>query len=123
MRNPKNLSFWADVTQFIVRVYQVAGSLPKEEMYGLASQMKRAAVSIRLNIVEGAACESPLEFCRFLEIPCRSVREAMACVELAAELHLCNPALVETLVAFGDRVSCAIYAYRSAVKRREPPPE
>ncbi len=115
MRNPKNLSFWSDLTQLIVRVYRFCAHLPTEEKYNLVSQVKRAAVSIRLNIVEGAACESPTEFARFLEIAYRSAKETQTGVELSAELGLCQPELVQDLLLFIDRVAGAIYSYRQSV--------
>ncbi len=116
MRDPKNLHFWSEVTQFIVRVYRMARTLPKEELYNLGSQVKRAAVSIRLNIVEGAACESPLEFARYLEISYRSLRESLTCIELAAELEFVKAESIQELVEFGDRLAGVIYAYRRALR-------
>lgn len=115
MRNPKNLSFWPEVTQLIVRVYRFAATLPPDEKYNLTSQAKRAAVSVRLNIVEGAACESACEFARFLEIAYRSAKEAQTCVELAAELGLTRSELADELIKFADRVAGAIYAYRQSL--------
>ncbi len=116
MRNPKNLSFWTDITQFIVRVYRMAGRLPKAEMFGLTSQMKRAVISVRLNIVEGAACDSPAEFSRFLEIAYRSLRETLTCIELAAELEFVKAEAIQELLDFGDRLAGAIYAYRRSLR-------
>jgi four helix bundle protein len=78
--------------------------------------MKRAAVSIRLNVVEGAACESPNEFSRFLEIAYRSARETLTCIELTAELELCKVELISKLIETADRLAGAIYSYRRTVK-------
>lgn len=116
MRNPKNLTFWPDITQFVVRVYRFSTCLPKTEMYNLGSQVKRSAVSVRLNVVEGAACETLAEFARFLEIAYRSLRESLTCVELAVELGMCTMETVEELLALGDRLDGAIYAYRKALR-------
>ena len=115
MRNPKNLTFWDDLVRFVVRVYRFSGSLPKDELYNLSSQVRRAAVSIRLNLVEGAACESASEYARFLEMAYRSSREALACIELAVELELSRADLVADLVSSGDRLAGAIFAYRRSV--------
>ena len=116
MRNPKNLQFWPEVTRFIIRVYNVAGTLPREEMYNLGSQVKRAAVSVRLNIVEGAACDSPAEFARFLEISYRSLREALTCIELTTELEFVKSESVKDLLDFGDRLAGVIFAYRRSLQ-------
>ncbi len=55
--------------------YALTRSFPKGEVYGLTSQMRRAAVSVPSNIVEGCARESQAEYVRFLEIAFGSLRE------------------------------------------------
>ncbi len=63
----------ADEVAFLV--YQATKKFPREEMYGLTSQMRRAAVSVPSNIVEGCARESQAEYFRFLEIAFGSLKE------------------------------------------------
>jgi four helix bundle protein len=63
----------ADEVTFLV--YRVTQNFPKEEIYGLTSQMRRAAVSVPSNIVEGCARESETEYLRFLEIAFGSLRK------------------------------------------------
>jgi four helix bundle protein len=61
--------------EIAVLTYQVTREFPKEEIYGLTSQMRRSAVSVASNIVEGCARESQSEYLRFLEIALGSLKE------------------------------------------------
>jgi four helix bundle protein len=67
-------------------IYQATRDFPKEEIYGLTSQMRRAAVSVSSNIVEGCARESQSEYVRFLEIAFGSLRELHYQFDLAKRL-------------------------------------
>jgi len=68
------------------RVYSLTQSFPKEEIYGLVSQMRRAAVSIPSNIAEGAARNSSTDFARFLYIAMGSLAELETQMLLSREL-------------------------------------
>jgi four helix bundle protein len=67
-------------------VYQLTRKFPKEEIYGLTSQMRRAAVSIPSNIVEGCARDTQSEYLRFLDIAFGSLRELHYQFDLAKRL-------------------------------------
>jgi four helix bundle protein len=85
-------------------VYQLTADFPKPEIYGLAAQMRRAAVSVPSNIVEGCSRRSHAEFIRYLEIAFGSVRELRYQFGLAKRLGLfqaqntlaCEDSLAET---------------------------
>ncbi|MFC1454213.1 four helix bundle protein [Verrucomicrobiota bacterium] len=61
--------------EVVVLIYRLTGRFPKEEIYGLTSQMRRSAVSVPSNIVEGCACGSQADCLHFLEIAFSSLRE------------------------------------------------
>ena len=75
MRDHTKLRAFELADEVTVLIYRVTRGFPKEEIYGLTSQMRRAAVSVPSNIVEGCARESQVEYLRFLEIAFGSLRE------------------------------------------------
>jgi len=78
----------------IKEVYAWSADFPKEEIYGMTMQLRRAAVSVACNVAEGAARGSRKEFAQFLHIALGSLAEVEALVELAEELFgLVNPEL------------------------------
>ena len=68
MKNFRQFIIWNRGIELVIKAYELTRQLPKEEMYGLSSQIKRAAVSIPSNIAEGCSRDSERDFKRFLEI-------------------------------------------------------
>jgi len=95
MRDFKTLTVWKTAHQLTLNVYKVCASFPKDEAYGLVSQMRRASVSIASNIAEGCGRESNLEMARFLSIAAGSASELQYQILLAGDLGIL------------DEVSCA----------------
>jgi four helix bundle protein len=75
MKTHKDLDVWNYAINFVTELYQITAKFPKEETYGLSSQMRRAAVSIPSNIAEGAARNHKNEFRQFLYISLSSAAE------------------------------------------------
>lgn len=75
MRDHRKLKAFVLADEVAVLIYQVTATFPKEELYGLTSQMRRAAVSVPSNIVEGCARSSLADYLRFLYIAFGSLRE------------------------------------------------
>ena len=75
MRNHTKLRAFELADEVAMLVYRATRKFPKEEVYGMTAQMRRAAVSVPSNIVEGCARESQADYFRFLEIAFGSLRE------------------------------------------------
>lgn len=82
----KNLLVWQKAIALVTEVYVVTRSFPREEMYGLASQIRRAAVSVPSNIAEGQARLTPGEFRQFLGMARGSLAELDTQLIIAANL-------------------------------------
>ena len=86
MRDHTKLHAFTLADELAITIYQITKMFPKDEIYGLVSQMRRAAVSVASNIVEGCARSSEAEFIRFLDIAFGSLRELHYQYSLAIRL-------------------------------------
>jgi len=82
----QGLAVWRKAHELTLLVYQLTHELPQDEKYGLISQMRRAAVSIAANIVEGHARQSQQDFARFISIALGSAAELEYLLLLARDL-------------------------------------
>src|ERR1035437_9284521 len=87
MRDHTKLRAFELADEVAILIYRITRKFPREEIYGLTSQMRRAAVSVPSNIVEGCARESQAEYFRFLEIAFGSLRELHYQLGLASRLR------------------------------------
>ena len=103
---------WKKAHQFVLSVYRYSEYFPKQEIYGLVSQLRRAAVSIPANIAEGFKKKSKPDKARFLNIAQGSVEECRYYLILATDLKYGDCSTEQTLL---DEVSKLIYAYSKSV--------
>ncbi len=87
MQDFKELMVWQKAHQLALDVYQMTASFPREEMFGLVSQIRRAAVSVAANIVEGRSRGNDGDFRRFLQIAQGSAAELEYETLLARDLR------------------------------------
>ncbi|MCL7488675.1 MAG: four helix bundle protein [Desulfobulbaceae bacterium] len=90
MRDHKKLRAFELADEVVLLIYQLTRGFPDQERYGLTSQMRRAAVSVPSNIVEGCARQSQSEYLRFLEIAFGSLRELHYQFDLSMRLGYSN---------------------------------
>jgi four helix bundle protein len=88
VQNFRNLKVWERAHALTLDVYQSSKSFPREEMYGLTSQMRRASASIGANIAEGSCRRGDVDFARFLQMAAGSASELEYHLLLARDLQL-----------------------------------
>lgn len=81
------LEIWTDSINLIKTIYSLAEKLPQSEEFNLKAQIKRAVVSVALNIAEGKHRLSAKEFSHFLNIAAASLAEVVACIEICEALN------------------------------------
>jgi four helix bundle protein len=87
-RTHRDLIAWQEAMNLVEAIYQHTSTFPKSETFGLAAQMRRAAVSVPSNIAEGSARNSSREYYQFLGIATGSIAELETQLELSIRLHL-----------------------------------
>ncbi|MEZ6100774.1 MAG: four helix bundle protein [Pirellulaceae bacterium] len=90
MRDHRKLRAFELADQLALAVYQTTKTFPKDEMFGMTSQIRRAAVSVPSNIVEGCARNSDADFLRFLDMAFGSGRQLEYQMSLATRLGYIN---------------------------------
>jgi len=83
----RNLEIWHEAVEVVKALYMLTRSWPKEELYGLISQARRAAVSVPANLAEGLGRGTPKEMARFAQIALGSLYELDTLLYLSAELE------------------------------------
>jgi four helix bundle protein len=111
MQDYHQLDIWHRAMDYAVAVYEFVATLPEQEKYNLASQLRRAVTSAPLNIAEGCGAASSIEFGRFLGFAYRSLKEEVTALELCQRLY---PSLPRDRIVFlieeGNQISKMIYA-------------
>lgn len=101
MKTHKDLDVWKKAVDFVTDLYKLTQDFPKEELYGLTSQMRRAAISIPSNIAEGSARQGNKELVQFLYIALGSVVELDTQLIIARNLSYINE---EEFIQFMSRL-------------------
>lgn len=100
--NHKNLDVWLLSIKLVSTIYSITSKYPKEEMYGLTNQTRRATVSISANIAEGSSRKSLVERKRFYEIARSSLVEVDNHLEIAIALNYLDE---KTINEIGEKLN------------------
>lgn len=110
----KKLDIWNFSLDLVSKIYSLTNNFPKEELFGLTNQLRRASISVSSNIAEGLSRTSKLEKIRFLEISRPSLVEIYTQLEIALKLKLCNK---NELVEIGKLLN-SLFAMISSLKKK-----
>ena len=116
MQNYKDLKVWKKAHQFTLLVYDVSKQFPKEEVYGLTSQLRRAASSIPANIAEGCGKSSSMDFAKFLNISLGSANESEYFILLAKDLTYISAEKFEFLYKQINEIKAMLIALIAKVR-------
>ncbi|HET8649171.1 MAG TPA: four helix bundle protein [Gemmatimonadales bacterium] len=114
----RSLTVWQEARLLAGQVYRIARSLPDLERYGLASQLRRASVSIISNIAEGSGRGSDREFVYFLRIARGSLHELQTQLILAIDLGYADELEMHATMHRADRVGRLIHGLARTLERR-----
>ena len=111
-----DLIVWQKAMQLVEEVYRLTQSFPKEELYGLTNQVRRAAVSIPSNIAEGQGRNSTKEFQHFLSIARGSLYEVITQLLIAQGLKYVTEAQLQPANGLTDEVGRLIHGLLNSLK-------
>jgi len=114
----KKLIVYQKAKALVILTYDVTSSYPKSELFGLVSQMRRAAVSVASNIVEGYVKQSSKEYSRFLLISIGSLTELEIQVELSKELNFIKPTQYDKISSLIDEVGKLLYSTQKSISKK-----
>jgi four helix bundle protein len=120
MRDIRNYDVFKLADKLALTVYRLTVSFPNEERYGLVSQMRRAALSIPINLVEGAARSSARDFAHFVDIALGSCEEVRYEAHVATELGYMKLADCRRLDSAYEDVSKMLNRLRCLIRDSEP---
>ena len=118
-RDHRKLQVFDIADELVIRIYLETRSFPDDERYGLISQMRRAAVSVVANIVEGAARESGPDFLRFLNMSFGSLRELGYYIDLSSRLGMMHQESAKELDAHYNHAARLLSGLIRSIKQAE----
>lgn len=112
------MDVWHKAHAFTLNLYRATARLPKHELYGLVSQLRRAAVSIEANIAEGCGKKTSLDFCRFLQISFGSASEIECELLIARDLSFLSDNMYKSLAGQVCEIKKMLGAFMATIESR-----
>src|SRR5436190_14843138 len=117
MRDYTKIEAWKLADDLTVTIYEITRVFPREETYGLTSQLRRASYSVPANIAEGSSRESKRDYLHFLYIARGSLSEAQYFIHLARRLRYLPPDQVAALITQTKQVFGCLHGLIGAVEK------
>ena len=112
----RNLKVWQKAHEMALEIYKGTKTFPSSEKYGLIAQIRRSAVSVATNIVEGYKRKSSKDFAHFLNIADSSLEETKYHLLLACDLNYLCKSDYERLLVLADEVGRMLYGFQKNLK-------
>lgn len=113
--NFENLEVYQLASDFVVKIYGLTVGFPKEELFGLTAQIRRASISVVLNIVEGSGRGSKKDFARFVNQATGSLFEVKAGLILAGKLKFFSEKDLADLMPLVDKLFFKLSAFKKSL--------
>jgi len=115
MQNHKKLIVWQKADALAFNVYKITEQFPKKEMFGITSQIRRAALSVPVNIVEGYGRKTNAELSRFVDIALGSLAETQYLLEFSERLGYIGNNAVVSLYELAEEVSKLLWGFKKSL--------
>jgi len=117
VKNYQELIVWQKAMDLVAEIYCSTRSFPKEEVYALTNQVRRAGVSIASNIAEGQGRQTTADFCRHLSIAYGSLREAETQLLIARRLDYLSESATQHLLQMAGEVGRLLNGLMTSLRR------
>lgn len=112
----RNFPIYNEIRKFIIEIYKLANSLPRQEQFELASQLRRAATSILLNLAEGTMKKSDAELNRHIVIGIGSAGEIIAILDVCLDLQYISTSQHAQFVLKCEAITKQLYGFSRKLK-------
>lgn len=113
----ERLQVWQEGRVFVGKIYKITGEFPKKEIFGIIDQLKRAAVSIILNIAEGSDKKSDKEFVRYLRTAIASTEEVVTALYIALDQKYISKEIFDELYNDANKLVAKLNALINSIKK------
>ena len=119
IRSYRDLEVWQSSMQLAKEMSSITRGFPKEELYGLTSQIRRASVSIPANIAEGYGRDNPGDYARFLQIAPGSHKELETLLLLSCEVGIATQTQIDPPMIMADRIGRMLRSLIRSIQSRK----